>query len=201
MLWWLLQLGICLHQNKLTLLGFEPNGMALNLNDSPTVDVEVVGEGEGLNLGWVTPGVGVGTVTCTGTASPLLANYVVPAGGTFDNAYVNDDWNSGFSSVTANNLVFGEGSTYLVHTTALGFSPLAIAGKVLLPGAMALAVDKSAAQLAVGEGQTLVSAPGGVEGECEISLSGVSKNSCSVYPGDGALLFDYLPKSLMFILR
>jgi hypothetical protein len=184
---------------KMTLVGFEPNGMALDLNPDPKVDVEIAGDGEPMELGWVAPGTN-GTVTCIGTPTPLAVNYVVRSGGTFENSYTNG-WNSGFASVAVNDLVFGEGSVYRVYAGVDGFSPLSLAGVLSLPAKMTLAVDRSAASVPAGEGQTLVSAAGGVEGECAWTFKGVSKFSSLVYAGENALLFDYKPKATFMLVR
>ena len=189
------------YENTLTLANFEPNGMALDLNQTPAADVAIVGDGTEKVLGWVTPGTTGGKVVCTGTASPLLANYLVPAGGTFENAYVNDDWCTGFSYVTASNLVFGAGSTYRVYTAPGGFVPLTLAGSLVLPGGATLAVDKSAAPLPVGEAQVLVSPAEGVKGDCAWTLSGASRHAARVYTGNGSLCFDYVPTAMMLLLR
>jgi hypothetical protein len=66
---------------------------------------------------------------------------------------------------------------------------------------MTLAVDRSAASVPAGEGQTLVSAAGGVEGECAWTFKGVSKFSSLVYAGENALLFDYKPKATFMLVR
>lgn len=189
------------YANKMTLLGFEPNGMILDLNQTPSVDFEIVGEGDSVELGVMTPWAGGGTVSCIGTASPLLANYIVPAGGTFENADINNDWNTGFSVVTNNNLVLGEGVTYHVSTTAAGFSPLELNGSLVLPGSATLSIDKSAAPVPTGEGYTLISTKDGVDGDCIWTINGSSRRASRVYADESALRFDYKPNAFTMTIR
>ncbi|MBR2982403.1 MAG: hypothetical protein IKC80_04145, partial [Kiritimatiellae bacterium] len=107
--------------SKFVLLDFEPNGMELDLNGMPRSNVEVVGNGSPVHLTWVTPGTN-GMVNCSGTPSPLLASYVVPEGGTFENAFT-QGWNSGFLSQTDTNLTFSADAAYLLRPTAAGIAP------------------------------------------------------------------------------
>ena len=185
--------------SRLVLLGFEPNGMALDLNNQPRVDVDVVGSGEPIALGWTVPGQN-GTVRCIGTPSPLEAGYDVRPGGSFVNAYVGTHWNSGFSSVVQSNLVFGADALYLLRPSAQGLQPLTLAGSLSLPSSMRYAFD--AAPAPVGRAQLLVEASGGIEGECIwTAAGGVSKNDSIVYAEGGNLLFDFVPKATSIFIR
>lgn len=185
---------------KLTLANFTPNGLALDLNQTPNADVEIVGAGADVELGWVVPGNG-GRVRCVGTASPLLANYVVPGGTTFENAYVNGDWNSGFSSVTTNDLVFWDGSTYLLRPTALGLAPLEIAGSVVASGTVRYAVDKSVAPLPAGEGIAVVNAVEGSSGDGTwTAASEMLGRRTRVYGDESGLRLDYDKQGALIIV-
>ena len=186
--------------SKLTLANFTPDGMALDLNQTPNADVEIVGAGDALELGWVVPGSG-GRVSCVGTSSPLLANYVAPGGVTFENSYVNGDWNSGFSSVTANDLVFWDGSTYLLRPTALGLTPLEIAGSVVASGTVRYAVDKSAATLPAGEGIAVVNAAEGSSGEGTWSAASATLGRRTrIYGDESGLRLDYDKQGALIVV-
>ena len=186
---------------KLTLANFTPNGMALDLNPVPSCDVDIIGSGDDVELGWVVPGTG-GVVRCTGTASPLLANYVVPGGETFRNSHVGDGWHSGFASAVAHDLVFWDGSTYMLTATAQGFGVLDFAGKVETSGTVRYAVEKAGGELPVVTGIELVHAAEGVSGDGEwAAVSGTLGRKSRIYSGEGALLFDHKPLSLRVFIR
>ena len=187
--------------SKMVLLDFEPNGMALDLNENPRVDVDVVGSGSPIHLGWAVPGTN-GTVACIGTSSPLVVDYVVADGGTFRNSFVGDHWHSGFSSVTVSNLVFGVGSTYMLEPTAEGLETLSIAGSLYLPPAMKYAVNRTLAPAPVAEGAVLVdSAVGVVDESVWTAAGGISKHDSSVYASEGKLLFNYKPSAIILFVR
>jgi hypothetical protein len=187
--------------SKMVLLDFEPNGMALDLNENPRVDVDVVGSGSPIHLGWAVPGTN-GTVRCIGTSSPLVADYVVADGGVFRNIFVGDHWNIGFSSVTVSNLVFGAGSTYMLEPTAEGLETLSIAGSLHLPPAMKYAVDRTLAPAPVAKGAVLVdSAAGVVDESVWTAAGGISKHDSSVYASEGKLLFNYKPSATILFVR
>ena len=186
---------------RMTLLDFEPGGMALDLNSDPRVDVDVVGKGDAINLGWVVPDTN-GTVNCVGTASPLVADYVVPDGSVFVNEYVGDHWHGGFDPVSVSNLVFGVDSTYLLQPTVDGLSPLSLTGTLYLPEKMMYAVDRSLAPAPVTEGTALIEAGAGVEGECKWKAAGgVSARDSRVYAEENLLLFRFEPKGTMLRIR
>jgi hypothetical protein len=188
-------------ETRMVLLGFEPGGMALDLNGDPRVDVDVVGEGTPLHLGWTVPGRN-GTVRCIGTPSQLVADYVVPGNGVFENAYVADHWHEGFSSVTVSNLVFGADSTYLLRPTEAGLPTLEIAGSMTLPAEMKYSVDRSLADPPVVQGAVLVSAGAGVSETSQWTAgSGISKYNSSVFADVGRLLFNYRPRGTILKIR
>ena len=146
------------------------------------------------------PGNG-GRVSSVGTASPLLANYVVPGGTTFENAYVNGDWNSGFSSVTTNDLVFWDGSTYLLRPTASGLMPLEITGSVVASGTVRYAVDKSVAPLPAGEGIAVVNAVEGSSGDGTwTATSETLGRRTRVYGDESGLRLDYDKQGALIIV-
>jgi hypothetical protein len=176
--------------SKLTLANFTPNGMAFDLNATPNADVEVIGDGTDLEIGWVLPGTG-GAVSCAGTASPLLADYVVPAGATFENADINDDWHTGFSSATTNNLVFQDGSAYLLRPTARGIAPLDIGGAVMAEGHVRLDSDMAAPPLPRDKGIPLIRAAEGCAGDGAWAVgTGKFSSKASVRTGDAGLFLD-----------
>lgn len=186
--------------SKLTLANFTPNGMAFDLNATPNADVEVIGDGTDLEIGWVLPGTG-GVVSCAGTASPLLADYVVPAGATFENADINDDWHTGFSAVATNNLAFGEGATYLLRPTATGIAPLDFAGTLTAAGTVAYAADESAAKLPPEKGVVLIRAAGGVAADEWTATTGKLANRARVYASGTELRLDAAPKGTVLTIR
>ena len=188
---------------NLTLVNFTPNGMALNLNGTPSSDVEIVGTGDAVELGWVVPGTG-GVVRCTGVASPLLANYVVSAGDVFENTYIRDGWYSGFTSATTNDLVFCNGATYLLRPSEQGYvEPLSISGALVLPESMRYNVARDGRALLPTEGSVVVDAAEGVEGaECTwTAASGILSQSSSMSVEDGDLVFRYRPKGVIISFR
>lgn len=186
--------------SNFVLLDFEPNGMELDLNASPRSDVEIVGDGSPVHLAWVTPGTN-GMVMCSATPSPLLASYVVPEGGTFENAFT-QGWNSGFLSQTDTNLTFSADAAYLLRPTAEGIAPLSLAGSLILPEAMTYVVDRSAGRAPVGRGSVLVETGAGIVGECEWTANGgISRRDSSVTAEEGRLLLDYVPSGTTVIIR
>lgn len=186
--------------SNLVLSDFEPNGMELDLNSLPRSNVEVVGNGSPVHLTWVTPGTN-GMVMCSGTPSPLLASYVVPEGGTFENAFT-QGWNSGFLSQTDTNLTFSADAAYLLRPTAAGIAPLSLAGSLILPEAMSYIVDRSAARAPVGKDTVLVETGAGIVGECEWTANGgISRRDSSVSADDGRLLLDYVPTGTTLTVR
>ncbi len=186
--------------SKLTLANFTPNGMAFDLNATPNADVEVIGDGSDLEIGWVLPGTG-GAVSCAGTASPLLADYVVPAGATFENADINDDWHTGFSSVATNNLAFGEGATYLLRPTATGIAPLDFAGTLTAAGTIAYAADESAAKLPTEKGVVLIRAARVIAADEWTATTGKLANRARVYASGTELRLDAAPKGTVLTVR
>ena len=187
--------------SKLTLARFTSNGMALDLNPTPSCDVEIVGDGEPVELGWVVPGTG-GVVRCIGTASPLLANYVVPSGETFENAYVNNSWNEDFTSVTANDLVFDDGATYLLRTTAQGLPAIDFAGALVASGNVKYAVDASAGAIPVGDDTVIVRTGEGVSGDGVWSAASARLGRMSSVRAEGGdLLFSYSLKGVVISIR
>ena len=177
------------------------NGLALDLNPVPSCNVDIVGAGNDIALGWVVPGAG-GVVRCAGTASPLVADYVVPGGATFRNGYVGDGWHSGFASAVARDLVFWDGATYMLCPTAQGFEPISFTGAVRTSGTVRYDVDRSGGALPEGEGFTLVNAPGGCEGDGTwAAANGTLGRKSRVYGGEGALLFDHRPISFRIYFR
>ena len=186
--------------SNFVLLDFEPNGMELDLNASPRSDVEIVGNGSPVHLVWVTPGTN-GMVKCSATPSPLLASYVVPEGGTFENAFT-QGWNSGFLSQTDTNLTFSSDATYLLRPTSGGISPLSLAGSLVLPETMSYVVDRSDGSAPVGRGTVLVETGAGIDGECVWTANGgISRRDSAVSANGGKLLLDYVPKGTMLIVR
>ena len=166
----------------------------------PRSNVEVVGNGSPVHLTWVTPGTN-GMVNCSATPSPLLASYVVPEGGTFENAFT-QGWNSGFLSQTDTNLTFSAGATYLLRPTAAGIAPLSLVGSLILPEAMTYVVDRSAARAPVGKDIVLVETGAGIVGECEWTANGgISRRDSSVTAEEGRLLLDYVPSGTTVIIR
>ena len=187
--------------SKLTLANFTPNGMALDLNPEPSCDVEIPCDGSDLELGWVVPGTG-GVVRCIGTASPLLANYVVPSGETFENAHVNDSWNAGFASVTANDLVFGDGATYLLRTTAQGLPAIDFAGALVTSGNVKYAVDASGGAIPESDGTVIVRTGEGFSGDGTWSAASARLGRMSSVTAEGNnLLFSYRLKGVVISIR
>jgi hypothetical protein len=186
--------------SNFVLLDFEPNGMELDLNSMPRSNVEVVGDGSPVHLTWVTPGTN-GMVNCSATPSPLLASYVVPEGGTFENAFT-QGWNSGFLSQTDTNLTFSADAADLLRPTAAGLTPLSLAGSLILPEAMTYIVDRSAGRVPVGTGSVLVETGAGIAGECEWTANGgISRRDSAVRADDGRLVLDYMPSGTTVIIR
>ena len=174
--------------------------MELDLNGAPRTDVEVVGDGSPVHLTWMTPGTN-GTVTCSATPSPLLASYLVPEGGVFENAFT-QGWAYGFQSQTDTNLTFSADTAYLIRSTATGIAPLSLAGSLILPEAMSCIVDRTASKPPVGKGTVLVRTGAGVVGECVWTpYGGISRRNSCVREEDGNLLLDYSPLGTVFILR
>ena len=187
--------------SNLTFVRCTPNGMALDLNPEPSCDVEIVGDGEPVELGWVVPGTG-GVVRCIGTASPLLANYVAPSGVTFENAYVNDSWNEGFTSATANDLVFDDGATYLLRTTAQGLPAIDFAGALVASGNVKYAVDASAGAIPVGDDTVIVRTGEGISGDGVWSAANARLGRMSSVRAEGDdLLFSYSLKGIVISIR
>ena len=187
--------------SKLTLANFTPNGMALDLNPAPACDVDIVGDGNDIELGWTVPGTG-GVVRCIGTVSPLLIDYVVPGGEMFANSQVNDSWHSGFASAVAHDLVFWDGSTYLLRPTGQGLGTLNFSGAVRTSGTVHYDVDKSGGTLPEGEGITIVSAAEGCEGDGTWSAAnGTLGRKSRIYGGDEALLLDHKPVPMQLHIR
>ena len=187
----------------LRLYDFTPDGMAIDLNAAPRANVEIEGTGADVALGWATPGT-TGTVTCFGTPSPLLASYFVPAGTTFENAYVNDRWHVGFTSVVTDSLVFEKDATYLLRTTAERTLPnLVLAGSLFLPESLTYVVDQSLGRLLQpAEPLTFVTPAKGIEGECVWTCGGgISKKNSRVFAEDDVLKFDYKPTGALLIVR
>ena len=176
--------------SKLTLANFTPNGLAFDLNPTPNADVEVIGDGSDLEIGWVLPGTG-GAVSCVGTASPLLADYIVPAGATFENANINDNWHYGFTSATTNNLVFQDGSAYLLRPTAQGIVPLDIGGAVMAEGRVRLDSDTAAPPLPRAKVIPLIRAAEGCAGDGAWAVgTGKFSSKASVRTSEAGLFLD-----------
>ena len=116
---------------------------------------------------------------------------------------MNDDWNSGFSSVTANDLVFGEGATYWLRPTAQGvIEQLSISGSLVLPSAMNYNVERTGSVLQPTDGSVIVSAGEGVSGsECSWTGTGFHAKSTGVVVVGDDLVFLFKPNGMVLSFR
>ena len=188
--------------NHVVLNGFDANGLALNLvrssvNGDVTVDIpDVTGTVE---LGWAIGGQGM--VCATGTSPALVANYVVPNGAVFSTTADYSGWNTGFSSVQGNDLVFKAGSRFEFQVVDSAIVPFEIAGTLKLPSAMSFLVDANVRPGAL-EGVPVLVAAEGVEGDCTWTCAGgLSKRASRLYAEGDAVKFDYEPKGMAILVK
>ena len=113
-------------------------------------------------------------------------------------------WPTGLDPQTVggrNDLVFGEGSTYLLRPTALGLTPLEIAGSVVASGTVRYAVDKSVAPLPAGEGIAVVNAVEGSSGDGTwTATSETLGRRTRVYGDESGLRLDYDKQGALIIV-
>ena len=188
--------------NHVVLNGFDANGLALNLvrsdiNGDVTVDIpDVAGTVE---LGWAVGG--QGTVNATGTSPALVANYIVPNGAVFSTAADYSGWNTGFSSVQDNDLVFKEGSRLSFPIVDSAIVPFGVAGVLKLPSEMKFLVDANVRPGTL-EGVPVIVAAKGIEGDCTWTCAGgLSKRGSHLYAEGNVVKLDYDPKGMAIIVR
>ena len=188
--------------NHVVLNGFDANGLALNLvrsdvNGDVTVDIpDVAGTVE---LGWAVGG--QGTVNATGTSPALVANYIVPNGAVFSTAADYSGWNTGFSSVQDNDLVFKEGSQLSFPIVNSAIVPFGVAGALKLPPEMKFLVDANVRPGTL-EGVPVIVAAKGIEGDCTWTCAGgLSKRGSHLYAEGNVVKLDYDPKGMAIIVR
>lgn len=189
--------------HRLILNGCQGDGLALRLVGSATygpVQVDVSNATDTVEFGWTLGN--EGTLTATETSPALKVNYVIPDGGVYEQGTdYNNGWNSGFSSVIFNGLVFEAGSAYRFPVVNSAVTPLAIPGKLKLPGAMTYLVDATPRPSKI-EAATLIAPALGVEGDCTWTCGGgLSKRDSRVYAEDGVLKLDYEARGALLIVR
>ena len=184
---------------RLSLVNFTPNGMAFDLNDARSADVEIVGATDDVAVTWVVPGTN-GVLSAAGTSPALVASYLVPSGTGFAPSMM-EGWNTGFSSVIQQDVSFESGSSLLLATNPQGmFTPLSIAGALYLDGTLTCVVN-AAAKRPAGGSQAVISAAGGISGTCSWAVSGVSAKRTSISTGAGELLFSYVAPGFNISVR
>ena len=190
--------------NVFTIHDFQADGLAFDLNDKNAPKKVVIdAPGDPLRIGCVLPGNGVSRIVNTNETVALVADYIAPEGVTMDVSSLPSGWHEGFAPVAVSNLTVDAGGSLSFDFFTDDCAPIAIAGKLSLPGAMDYLVNAPSSRSNVKDAAVVVPALGvetddGFDWNC---IGKVKPEQAALSVLGGSLVFSYNIPATIILLR
>jgi hypothetical protein len=190
--------------NVFTIHDFQADGLAFDLNDKNAPKKVVIdAPGDPLRIGCVLPGNGVSRIVNTNETVALVADYIAPEGVAMDVSSLPSNWYEGFAPVAVSNLTVDAGASLSFDFFTDDCAPIAIAGKLSLPGEMDYLVNAPSSRSNVKDAAVVVPALGvesddGFDWNC---IGKVKPEQAALSVLGGSLVFSYNIPATIILLR